>query len=155
MLGPLADVPHLVTALGLASLALLGVAVQVPTAAPPDAAGVADTVDAAAASEYATQATHPLQAEAVKLGARSIALRNDAGTAHARFAFGPVTPAGGNESLRRVARGTPPRQAFDSSRSFRQALRTARNRSASWHSADEIVVRRLTWRGVDATLVLA
>lgn len=140
--------------LAVASVVVLGTAASLPIVPPPDAAGVADTVDRAASAEYGATATHPLDADAVRLGPRRIGLRNDAGTTHAAFGFGPVTPVRVGMQLDRVLDGAPPGAAFESGEAFRQAVIAARSRDPRWRPVDgPLVVRRVSWEGVDATLV--
>ena len=141
--------------LAAASAALVGVAVELPTTAPPDASAVAATVDGVAASPYDAVGEHPLRADAVRLSARRVALERDGATARAAFSFGPVVPVPpGDGPLRRVLRGDPPSGRFDSPDAFRAAAEAARERDPSWRPApDRLTVRRVSWRGVDATLV--
>lgn len=143
--------------LSLAGVALFGAASGLPTVPPPNADAAAETVDRASAAEYASTAEHPLDATAVRIGTRRIALRNDAGTAHATFAFGPVTPVPANDSaLRDVVHGAHPSTAFDSPEAFRQAIVDARARGseAPWREVDRtLLVRSTTWEGVDVVLV--
>jgi hypothetical protein len=140
--------------LALAGTAMFGAAASLPTTAPPDAAGVADTVDAVAASDYAATAEHPLDADAVRLGPHQIGLRNDAGTTHAAFAFGPVTPVPEGSVLQAVLYGTPPDAAFESRTAFQQAVIRARTREPTWEPVERtLVVRRVSWNGIEVTLV--
>ncbi|MFB6122680.1 MAG: hypothetical protein ABEJ78_04415 [Haloferacaceae archaeon] len=140
--------------LAAASVAVFGVAATLPMAPPPDAAGVAGTVDRVASAEYAATAEHPLDADAVRLGRRQIGLRNDAGTAHATFAFGPVTPVPRETALSDVLYGASPGHVYDSDAAFHRALRDARNRTPRWTEADgSLVVRQLRVGGDDVTLV--
>lgn len=144
--------------LAVASLVVVGVAADLPTRPPPDAAAAANTVDALAASAYAGTATHPIEARSVRLTARSIGLRTSAGATHATFAFGPITPAGPHEGLAAVARGAPPSERFDSPAALAAAAERARAdaRDARWQEApEELVVRRVNWGDVRVTLVLA
>ncbi|KZN24159.1 hypothetical protein A4G99_06850 [Haladaptatus sp. R4] len=141
------------------SLAVFGVAIDLPTSPPPDAASVADTVDSVAGCTYSATAEHPLTARQIRLGSRRLGLRDDGGTAHATFRYGPVVPVfaasdGSDRKLRRILSGTPPSAVFDSSDAFRRAVRTARNRRPSWERAESrLRVRCVSWGGVDATLV--
>lgn len=138
----------------LVGLLVIGLALRVPVAPPPDAAGLADTIDSVAASPYPSTAAHPVAAESIRLRPHRVALRTDGGTAHARVAYGPVTPVGGEPSLRRVLRGAPPPSVFDSPAEFRRVLGDARNASHPWTDADgRVLVRAVSWEGVDATLV--
>nr|WP_254662839.1 hypothetical protein [Haladaptatus sp. W1] len=56
------------------SFAVLGVAIELPTAPPPNAASVADTVDSVAGCTYTATAEHPLSARKIKLGPRRLGL---------------------------------------------------------------------------------
>lgn len=139
--------------LALASAALVGVATALPSSPPPDAAGVADTVDRVAVTEYGATAEHPVRAESVRLGPHRVALRTDAGTTHASFAYGPVTPATTGK-LARVLHGAPPTAVYESAEAFERATETARSRDHSWQPADgAVVVRHVTWEETDVTLV--
>lgn len=147
------DTWYLTVGVALAGLAFAGVAADLPTHAPPDAAGAARSVDAAAAAQTAT-AEHPLSAERVRLGPRRIALRGDGGTARATFSYGPVTPVADGSELREVLRGADPSQVFASPEAFAATAAEARERDPSWERADEkLVVRTVTWEGVHVTLV--
>ncbi|WP_433627954.1 DUF7283 family protein [Halomicrococcus sp. NG-SE-24] len=137
-----------------ASAAAFGVAASFPTAPPPDAAGVASTVDSVADCEYAATAEHPLSADEIRIGAHRLGLRGDGGTAHATFAYGPVAPVAAGTGLDAVAHGASPETAFDSPAVFRTAVRDARDRRPEWRpAADRLLVRCVSWEGFDATLV--
>jgi hypothetical protein len=140
--------------LSLASVVLLGVGTALPTTPPPAAADVADTVDRAAASTSSLTAEHPLDARELRVEPNRLGLRNDAGTTHATFAFGPVTPADGNQALLAVLRGAPPSSRFDSAVGLCAAAGAARDRSARWQSVDgPLLVRHVVWEGCGVTLV--
>jgi hypothetical protein len=159
--------------LGLAvvSLAMLGLATDLPTRPPPDAPAAANTVDALAASEYDGTARHPLDADSIRLTPWSLGLRSPGGTSHATFAFGPITPAPPESALAAIARGVPPRERFANASTFATAVERARERasdrardrgetsdehSSAWRPApDALVVRTVNWGDVRVTLVLA
>jgi len=144
--------------LAAASLVVVGVAADLPTRPPPDAAAAANTVDALAASDYAGTATHPIDATAVRVTPESLSLRTNAGTTHATFAFGAVTPAPPDSPLAAVARGVPPSERFDSPQALADAAAAARQdaTTAGWRPAqDSLRVRRVNWGEVRVTLVLA
>jgi hypothetical protein len=150
----MADVPHVGVALGVVGLTLLGVVTALPAEPTPDANAVGETVDRVAASAHPTMATHPLTADAVKLGPRGVSLRSEGGTSHADFAYGPVTPVTGDGPLRRVLRGVPPDQVFDSPRAFERAAATARRADPVWREGgDRLHLRHLSWGDVRVTLV--
>lgn len=141
---------------GLAAVgtAMLGLAVQVPAAPPPDATPVARTVDSVASSPYEASARQPIDAAEISLGSERVGLRGPGGTGHATFAYDGVVPAAGSDGLRAVLQGRPPSRVFDDPAAFETAIDRARARNASWRSAPErLLVRRVTWEGVHATLV--
>ena len=138
----------------LVSATVLGLALRVPTAAPPDPTPVARTVDSVASSPYEATARHPIDARAVRIGPERLGLRGPGGAAHAGFAYDSVVPASGRVRLVAVLRGRPPAGVFESSAAFAAAVERARTADATWAKApDRLLVRRVTWRGVNATLV--
>jgi hypothetical protein len=138
----------------IASAALLGVVSSLPTAPPPDAASVADAVDAASGARHGATAEHPVDADAVRVSPQAIALRNEAGTTHATFAFGNVTPVVHGTRLHAVLFGAPPSSRFGSPAELARACAEARERTATWRPVDgPVVVRQLTWEETDVTLV--
>jgi hypothetical protein len=138
----------------LVSLTVFGVVVDAPTTTPPEAAALAQTVDSVAASPYSATAKHPLDARSIRLGPSRVALRNDGGTTHATFAYGPVTPAARDDRLVDVLDGKPPKRVFSNVTAFERAIKRAQNTPRIWRNAPEtLVVRRVTWRDVNATLV--
>jgi hypothetical protein len=140
--------------LSVASVALVGVAAALPTAPPPAAADVAGTVDRTAATAHPATAEHPLDARAIRVEPQGIGLRNDAGTAHATFAFGPVTPAAGSDPLTSVLHGAPPGTHFASGEALCAAAAAERERKPRWRSVEgPLIVRHVVWEGCDVTLV--
>jgi len=139
--------------LGLVSVAVGGIALGLPTAAPPTAGPAADAIDNVATSPNRAQTTVELSAEKLRLSRHAIALDTAGGTARARFVFGPVTPVSDGR-LRRLLRGDRPADVFRSKRGFRSALETARSRHHRWQSAPEtLTARRVRWGDVNATVV--
>ncbi|WP_435179689.1 DUF7283 family protein [Halorussus sp. AFM4] len=144
---------YLWVGLAVAGTAAVGIAATLPRAPPPDAAGAADTVDAVAASDHAATGVHPLSVDAAKVGPYRLWLRDDGATGHAAFGFGPVTPVRPDTALWDVLRGTPPDRAFGAPADLRRAAAAARNRTPAWRRRERLTVRRVTWEGVDVTLV--
>lgn len=138
----------------LVAAGLLSVAATLPTAPPPDAGGVAESVDAAAASDYAGTATFDLDdADRLRLTSRGVTLAGEGGRRHATFRYGPVTPVREGRLAHVLADGRPARQ-FATPAALAAAARTARDREPRWRTApDRLRVRHVTWRGVDVTLV--
>jgi hypothetical protein len=138
----------------LVSVTLVGLVVRVPTAPPPDAAATARTVDSVASSPYEAQGRHPIEATAIRLGSERVGLRTDGGEAHAAFAYDSVVPVLGHEGLSAVLRGRPPSAVFDTAREFAAALEATRTTDPRWQPAPSVLlVRRVSWGEVDATLV--
>lgn len=154
MLGVPVDAWYVWLGLSLAGVALVGVGVTLPTAPPPAATAAADTVDRTMATERPATAEHPLDATAMRLGPRRIGLRNDAGTTHAAFAFGPVTPATESRPLRAILRGAPPDSRFETADALCDASADARSQSPRWRPVDgPLLVRHVVWGECDVTLV--
>lgn len=139
----------------LAGVVLLGVVSGLPTAAPPDAGRLAETVDRVAASDHEVGDRVAVAAAAVRVGTHRVGVRGPGGTAHATLVYGPVTPVSSDDRrLRAVLAGRPPAVVFEGRRAFERALRTARTGPSTWRSGPETVqVRRVVWGEVDATLV--
>ncbi|NHX35645.1 MULTISPECIES: DUF7283 family protein [Halolamina] len=152
MLGPPTESPALHAGLVVAAVAFLAVAGTLPARPAPDATGVADTVDAVAAGPAPAGASHDHGADAVRLRPHGIAMRNDAGTARATFAFGPVVPVDDGE-LRAVLREGAPQAVFSTRAAFREAVEAALAREPSWIASDEITVTGVDWDGYRVTLV--
>lgn len=148
-----ADSPALLAGLAVAAAAFLAVTASMPARPAPDAAGVAETIDAVAAGEAPASARHPHDATAVRIGPHGAAMRNDAGTATATFAFGPVTPVTAGGPLRAVLAGAHPAEVFESPTAFRQAVVEARTTEPEWRPSVEIQVRGVSWDGYRVTLV--
>jgi hypothetical protein len=139
--------------LAVVSVVVLSLALNLPRTPPPDAVGVAESVDSVAASAHPATATHSLTVDAVRVGPYRVWLRDDGTTGHAVFAYGPVTPVRRGTALWDVLQGAPPDQAFASPAAFRRATSTARDRDPEWRTVDELTVRTVSWEGVDVTLV--
>ncbi|WP_336034843.1 DUF7283 family protein [Halobacterium yunchengense] len=156
MFDTLADVPPTVVALSLVSTALLGVAFAAQPSPPPRADALAATVDGVAAADAPSVATRRVDADAVRVSTRAVAVREGATTTRSRFAYSEhgVVPVRRGTALWRVLRGVPPDDAFDGPLAFARAAVDARQRDHAWrHDPGRLTVRRVTWRGVDVTLV--
>lgn len=138
----------------LVGAALLGLALRVPTAPPPDATAIARTVDSVASSPHEATARQPIEAREVRLGSERVGLRNSAGAAHATFAYESIVPVTGNDLLRMVLQGRPPDDVFVDPDAFAAAVDWAETTEPEWQRAsDRLLVRRITWGDVNATLV--
>ncbi|WP_435335300.1 DUF7283 family protein [Haloarchaeobius sp. TZWWS8] len=138
------------------SVAVAGVAVELPSTAPPDAAAAVATIDAVAGATYPTTAVHPLDATAIRLDSDRLSLRNPGGKSHATVAFGPVVFAPAGSRLERVAAGAAPDTEFGDPADFEEAVARAetRSRTTGWRPVeDRLVVRRVHWGDVAVTLV--
>ncbi|MFW5903106.1 MAG: DUF7283 family protein [Halolamina sp.] len=149
-----ADVPPIWIALLVVSATVLGVVLALPSAPPPDATRVADSVDEVAATDHTAAAAVPIDATAVRLSGNRVGLRGEGGTAHASLQYGPVTPVPRESDLSAVLHGTPPADVFDSPSAFRAALDRARTSDPEWVPAgQEIRIRRVEYGEVSDVLV--
>lgn len=141
------------TALGLVSLVVASVALSLTGPAPPDAAGLARATDEVATSPHRVADTVRVEASEVGIAGSQVSLRGPGGTARASLVSGAVTPAWDGR-LRRVLEGGDPADEFETRGAFRRALATARDRWGEWRPApDRLLIRRVSWRGIDGTLV--
>lgn len=156
MFDTLGDVPLVWLGLTVTTTMFAAIAFQFPTSVPAPVEDIATTIESVAGSPHDSTATHPIDAAAVRIAPHRLAVRDAAGTAHAPIAYGPVTPVARGSLLHRVVRGTPPSSVFTSAEAFQAAVTAAQNRDPSWRSGiDRIIVRRVSWEGVNATLVTA
>lgn len=147
--------------LALVSVATAGVAAALPASPPPDANGVAQTIDSVADGTHPATAEHGLAATRIRLTTRSVTLDGSGGTARATLhgpRIAPVSPADGGGSaeadLRRVLDGVPPTAAFEDPGSFAAAVERARTTDHEWRLAPErFTVRQVHYEGVHVTLV--
>jgi hypothetical protein len=154
MFEPPVDAWYAWLGVGGVSLAVFGVVLGLPTVAPPDAVAVAETVDAVASSPHEARASRELRADRIRLGAHRVALRTESGTSHASFAYGPVTPTWESARLTELLNGRDPATVFASPAAFRETVQRVRTRRPGWRDAPaELIVRRVSWEGVDVTLV--
>lgn len=149
----------------IVSVATAGVAATLPASPPPDAAGVAHTIDSVADGPYPATAEHGLAADRIRLTTGSVALGDGRGTARAALDAPRITPvvhtstgtdrdAVVDERLRRVLNGVPPERVFEDPAAFAAAAERARNRNHGWTTApDRITVRRVHYGDVRVTLV--
>jgi hypothetical protein len=155
VLGTPVDAWYVWLGLSAAGIAILGTAAGLPTAAPPEPAPVARTVDAVASSPHPGTASHPLDAVSIRLGPTGIGLRTDGGVAREQFAYGPVTPVTPDaEELYAVLTGDPPGRVFASPAEFSDRAARARQAAPEWRPAPaRLLVRRVSWGDTDVTLV--
>lgn len=154
MLDVPADVPPVLVALSLVSTTLLGVALAGQPTPAPRASLLASTIETVAAADYPGAETRPIRASAIRIEPHELSVRDDGGTSHAAIAYGPIVPVRRDTTLWRVLQGTPPDEAFDDPVAFATATVRARARDAVWRAdPTRLTVRRVTWRGVDVTLV--
>lgn len=136
----------------LISVGFTGVAVSLPSEAPPDADTAANAVEEVATSSFNSSVNYDHKAEEVWIDKRTIALRNDGGTARATIAFGTMTPVRAHptspEKGINITLGTPIEEEFEDQEAMRVWVNeTQENASMSgWRPAqDELRVRKVEW----------
>ncbi|WP_418283870.1 DUF7283 family protein [Halorubrum sp. DTA46] len=149
--------------LALVSVATAGVAATLPASPPPDAAGVAHTIDTVADGDHPATAEHGLAADRIRLTGGSVALDGGGGTASAALHAPRITPIPSERAgdgtrrdvrLRRVLDGVPPAAAFDDPDALATAAGEARAVEQGWRPApDRLTVRQVHYGGVRVTLV--
>lgn len=154
MLGAPIDAWYVLLAVSLASVAVTGLALSLPTGTTPPATDVAETVDEVAASPPPTVGKHPIDADQVLIGPHRITVVDDGDRADATYRFGPITPASPGSKLERVLHGEPPEHAFSSPSEFQSASEAAREREPRWQPVQgSVTVRSVSWGETDVTLV--
>lgn len=139
-------------AVGAVSVGVLGVVTGLPTTAPPDAAGLAMTVDEVATSPPGSVAHRELAAREWSVTSRQLGLRADGGTTHATL-LRPIVPALDGR-LAAVLTNKKPAAVFESPATFRRATDRAGTMEAQWRPApDRVTIRRVVWGASDVTLV--
>lgn len=143
----------------LVSVVTAGVAATLPASPPPDANGVAHTIDSVADGEYPATAVHGLASDRIRLTTGTVALANEGGTARARLHAPRITPVPSTDAsvdgrLRQLLEGVPPDVAFEDPETLDDAAEDARASNDDWHAApNELTVRRVHYGGVHVTLV--
>lgn len=147
--------------LALVSVATVGVAATLPASPPPDASGVAHTIDSVADGDHPATAEHGLAANRIRVTDDSVALGGAGGTSRSAIHAPRITPVltgrhGTSErnNLRRVLEGVPPDAVFDTPKDLAAAAERVRSADHEWRPApDRITVRRVHYGGVHVTLV--
>lgn len=168
-----ADALYAWVGLATVSVVVFGVAATLPASPPPDAAGVAHTIDSVATAEYVATAEHGLAADRIRLTPQRVALASDGGTASTTLRGAPVTPvlsgpagaagaAGPARSpgpardtrLAQVLSGVPPERVFERPAEFAAATARARSREHTWRRAPpRLTIRQVVYGGHRVTLV--
>ena len=144
--------------MAVASVAVFGVVLSLPTGAVPDANAAADAVDKVTATSHDATATYDHDAEWVRIGPKQLSLRNDAGTTHASIVFDNMTHARGDEELEAVLEGDDVEKHYDDCDEFAAAVEERREEMSDdgvqWVEAKgQFRVRTITCDEHDVTLV--
>jgi len=145
------------------SLSIAGVALSLPTTAPPDANAAANTVDSVGSKPYTASATYEHDADQYWASNETILLRNDGGTTRATIRFGLMAPAWPKDDLRDVVYGASPEDVYGAGNldDFKRDVQAARR--AAWDGDDrvwapasgELTARKVTWGEYSVVLVVA
>lgn len=92
-------------AVSIVSVAVAGIAVGLPTGPPPDANRAANAIEETAGSTAEASSTYDHDATEVKFDGRTVAMRNEHGTARASLTYGHVVPVMGHERLENLSAG--------------------------------------------------
>ena len=161
-LGGAAEEWYIWIGLAIASFAIAGIALAIPTTPPPDVHAAANTIDDIAASEYNATGEYDHDADFYWVDGRRIAMKNSGGISRESLRFGVATPVQGYPKLKKLLYGTPPTEVFDSDQSDPRELKTLAQQARdsvdsddpTWIKADEkLHVRTVVWGDVHVTLV--
>ncbi|MGQ3411033.1 DUF7283 family protein [Natrinema sp. LN54] len=146
-------------AVSIVSVAVAGIAVGLPNGPPPDANRAANAIEETAGSTAQASSTYDHDATEIKFEGRTVAMRNEHGTARASLTYGHVVPVMGHERLENLSEGRAfedeyateldraDTNAFDV---FLEDVDDAyADNTGEWRTADE----RLRTRTVSTTLV--
>ncbi|MBP1923134.1 hypothetical protein J2751_002172 [Halorubrum alkaliphilum] len=147
--------------LGLAAVSIVtaGVVATLPASPPPDADGVAHTIDSVAGSDYVATAEHGVSADRLRITPRTVEIDGGGVVARSTIGESPITPVpprgtGADDRLRRVLDGVSPETVFDDSGEFAAAAEHERTLEHEWRVApDRITVKRVHYDETHVTLV--
>ncbi|ERG99574.1 MAG: hypothetical protein J07HQX50_00721 [Haloquadratum sp. J07HQX50] len=143
--------------LALTGTVLISVVIGLPTQAPLDASGVTATIDTVGVATFSAAATHPVEADDIRIGRHRISLKRDGDIAHATVSYGPMTPVrAGHSGLAALIDGTPPSDIFETPQQFEAALTQASvvASTPSWQQVrGPVHIRRVTYGPHSALLV--
>ncbi|ELY67738.1 DUF7283 family protein [Natrinema versiforme] len=92
-------------AVSIVSVAIAGIAVGLPNGPPPDANRAANAIEETAGSTADASSTYDHDATEIKFDGRTVAMRNEHGTARASLTYGHVVPVMGHERLENLSAG--------------------------------------------------
>ncbi|ELY56699.1 DUF7283 family protein [Natronolimnohabitans innermongolicus] len=153
-----ADAWYIWIGVSIASVAIAGVVIGLPSGAPPDADGVAHGIDRVSGNPYEASAEHGYDADRLRVEAGTLVeLENEHGTASETLAYDPIVLVGDDhERLQNVTQGTDLEDEFadefaanDRDDAIATILErvdeTAAETDGEWHDASsELTVRTLT-----------
>ncbi|GAB3686206.1 hypothetical protein GCM10028857_17910 [Salinarchaeum chitinilyticum] len=155
MLGPPIDAWYVWIGVSMVSLAVLGVAVVATPEPPSTATAAAETIEEVAASRVPASATHPIDADRIRVGEYRLVIEGDT-VETATIDHGRMTPAQRDTKLRRVAMGASPADVFESVEAFADAIEAAREAQRIVEPVgDELIVRKCSYGGENVLLVTA
>ncbi|NHN40932.1 hypothetical protein G9C85_04685 [Halorubellus sp. JP-L1] len=143
------------------SIAAMGLALSIPSTPPPNANGVANTIDKVGAQPYGGTARYEHDADRYWVNRDTVVLKNDGGTSRALVRFGTMAPAWPDEDLAAVVHGDSPKDVFADQAAFEAAVEAAQGhvRDADGRvftsASGTLEVRKVTWGDYSVILVLA
>lgn len=140
-----ADAWYVWIGVALVSVIVAGIVLALPATPPPDARGAASAIDRVSGSPYNASATYEHTADEIRIENRSVALRNDDGTARSTLAFGEAIYVT-DEGLENVTYGASLADEFGSDGRSDFLNQLDDEELSGWRPADsELVVRTVSW----------
>lgn len=143
------------------SIAAMGLALSIPSTPPPNANGVANTIDEVGAQPYGGTARYEHDADRYWVNLETVVLENDGGTSRSTIRFGTMAPAWPNDDLAAIVHGEAPNDVFADKDDFKAAVEAAQNHVRDGgdrvftSASGTLEVRKVTWGDYAVILVLA
>ena len=151
------DATYVWLGVAIVSLVTAGVAASLPAGPPPDAQGVAYTIDTVATGEYPATAEHGIAADELRLTTEAVSLKRGEETATTQLTAHRITPVSSERvdpRLQQVLSGIPPEMVFEEPAAFKAASDQARAQAGAWQPAPaRLTVRHVQYGEVHVTLV--
>lgn len=102
-----ADAWYVWIAVSLASLAIAGVVLGLPTGPPPDANGVTNAIERTNGDPDETAVSVGHEADEIRIDEQTVSLRNEHGISHSSVSYGSIVHVTGSPKLENLTAGVP------------------------------------------------